>query len=307
MKKLIILTILMSTFLVSCGEVVNPGTATVIRSSDGETEVVTKGLAYSWGRDKEYYVNLAPETIPMELQILCGQDAINMKVLLNWTGRFTADPKNPDTIERLVEMAKAKEGETIDLKVFWDRSLDSFAISEAKNALSKVEPDDMNPKREELELLVSQEITKKFLELKYPVETLGVNIVNLDFPDEIDKQRKRIAEARLKDAENAALAKASIAQAEREEGISLAKGKARKIDAEVEALYFKTLADAVDENVLKLRKLETLERISTDLSNSPGSTLVILPFGGEQDIPTMNTEQALMWDAMKRNRQVVAP
>lgn len=108
----------------------------------------------------------------------------------------------------------------------------------------------------------------------------------MQFPTIITAQREAIAKVRLQDDENAAKAEADVAAAVRSAELMAKTGEARLVEAEKEAAYFTVMAEAMDPNVLMLRRLEAAETISRNMleaaksaGQSGSSTIVITPFG----------------------------
>ena len=279
MKKLMVpaLLAILVMVLTGCGKVVPPGTTVVLLKPSGESTIFTKGAYFAYGRDKVYFVDTKLKSYPKELKILCA-DEINMDVSVKWVGSFKVTPQ---TMEVIKSKVPAKETQRGDMKGF-ELSLDSFytiamediVSSVTRGVVSPYKTDNIREAREEIRLAIKQAVLARIEELSYPVETADILITNLDYPPEVTAMRNKIKQAELKDLENAAIAKAEVAKAQRDAELAAEKGKAQLVTAQADSAANLVRAASLTPEIITIKQIEML----TTLAQGPNNTVVIMPY-----------------------------
>jgi regulator of protease activity HflC (stomatin/prohibitin superfamily) len=263
--------------LIGCGQVVPPGTTVILLKPKGSPVIKHEGAYKAWGRTKVYFVDTKLKSYSKELKILCA-DEINMDVRVKWMGSFKVSDKTINTIKKKVPATKVKEGEITGYKL----SLDTFFNTAMADPLSNISRGVVSPHRtdniREKRIEIEKEIKRRFLErmesLNYPIETADVLVTNLDYPPEITAKRKAIKDAELQDLENAALAKAAVATAQRDAELEAERGKAALVKAQADAAANKVRAKSLTPEILAVKQLETL----VELAKGENNSVVVIPY-----------------------------
>lgn len=261
MKKVLmaVMMVSMAAMFTGCGKVVPAGTTVVVRKSNGEEKQFTKGVYYAWGRDKAYFVDSKMKTFSKEMNILC-QDDINMTVRVKWVGSFKVSDDTMKFIVEKVPVTHTKDGDAdgyqLSLKQFWSTAMEDIVSSITRNTVSEYKTDDIRPNRKEIAAKLKAQVLARFKSAGYPIETSDFFITNLDYPDEVTNMRKAIKNAQLKEQENAAIAQASVAKAERDAEVALAEGKADLVRAEADAAVNRVRSESLTPQILKVKQIE---------------------------------------------------
>ena len=274
--KIVIVTLLLG-FLVSCGEVVPPGTTVIKLTTSGETEIYNQGVYQSYGRDRIYFVDSKLQSFTESLKILCSDD-INMYVDVKWVGSFDVSDDKIDIIKSKVPAKRVDNGDIngfqLDLVEFYNKAMKDIIISNARSIVAMYSTDDIRPNREVIELALQKTVLERFTKLNYPVNTTDLMISNLDYDMLITKQRQEIKKAELEDAKQAALARARIAQARRNEEIAIEEGKAIVARAMAKAKENNILSKSITPEILALKQWEVLEK----MAEGPNNELLVVPY-----------------------------
>lgn len=209
--------------LTGCGNVVPPGTVVIILDASGNSTVYTDGSYREWGRDRVYFVDTKLKSFTERLYILC-EDNINMTVDVKWVGSFTVTKEGLKVIKEKVPSIPVNSGDIkgfqLSLDEFYKTAMKDIVLAKTRGVVSGYTTDAVREKQNEIEAELRKQISERFKELGYPVASTDIMISNIDYPEEVTNQRKAIKNAQLEDEKQAALAKASIAQAAREAGIA---------------------------------------------------------------------------------------
>ena len=283
MKRLSILSIvgLLLVLSIGCGTVVPPGKKVILMHPNGENEVFDKGSYFSWGRTKVYQVDQKLQSFEEDLQILCADD-INMTVELKALLSFDVSDENKLTFIREKVPSIQPEGSNVDgelsLDKFYEMAIRDIVRSSARNIMSVEETDTIRPKRQDLEKEISQLVTSRIAELKYPILISACLISNIDYPLSVITQREKIKEAELKDEELAALADSKLAEVQRSVAIEEEEAKVRMIKAQAQADENRILTESLTPEFLMWRQFEVMETISTELAKGDSNTVFMMPY-----------------------------
>jgi len=281
MKLTVMLWCLLAVVLAGCGTVVPPGKKVILMHANGENEVFEKGSYFAWGRTKVYQVDQKLQSFEEDLDILCADD-INMSVEIKALLSFdVADEAKLEFIREKVPSVKSEvRGVAGDLSLdkFYEMAIGDIVRSSARNAISAEETDTIRPKRQELEAQVSKTVTERIAELKYPILVSACLISNIDYPQSVIQQREVIKQAELKDQEMAALAEASLAEAQRQVAIEEENAKVRMVKAQAQADENQILTESLTPEFLMWRQFEVMETISTELAGGKSNTVFIAPY-----------------------------
>ena len=264
-------------FLVGCGKVVPPGTTVVILDAQGNAATYQKGVYRAWGRDKVYFIDTKLQSFEQRLNILCTDD-INMSVSVKWLGSFKVTSDTIETIKSKIPAQKVDRGDIagyeLSLRKFYDMAVHDIVSSITRTVVSKYKTDNIKDNRELIRNTIKANVLQRLEELKYPLETADILITNLDYPPEVTAMRKKIKQAQLKDQENAALAKAAVAKAERDAQLAEKQGQADIVRAAARAKANKILSDSLTSQIMLMKQFEAMERLAT----GPNNTVLIMPF-----------------------------
>jgi len=278
MKNIIMLVMVLIGFvMVGCGKVVPPGTTVVILDAQGNAETYQKGVYKAYGRDKVYFIDTKLQSFNQKLNVLCTDD-INMSVTVKWLGSFNITSSTIETIKSKIPAQKTNKGDIkgyeLSLKKFYDMAVHDIISSITRTVVSKYKTDNIKDNREIIRNTIKKQVLERLSELKYPLETSDILITNLDYPTEVTNMRKKIKQAQLKDQENAALAKAAVAKAERDAQLAAKQGEADIVRASMKAKANKLISSSITSQILLMKQFETMER----LANGPNNTVLIMPF-----------------------------
>ena len=279
MKKILIM--LMFAVLVvgitGCGKVVPPGTTVVVLSADGGADTYTKGSYFAYGRDRVYYIDTKLKSFSKTMKILCKDD-INMVVSAKWVGSFKVSKNTIETIKSKVPAnpinKEGKDGYELSLEKFYKMAVSDIISSIVRQEVSKYKTDNIRDKRELIRNTIKKAVLQRLSKLNYPLETADVLITNLDYPPEITNMRKKIKNAELQDQENAAIARAAVAKAERDAELASKQGNAEIVRASKRAEANRILTESLTPQIIMLKQFEAMER----LANGPNNTVLIMPF-----------------------------
>lgn len=260
------------------GKVVPPGKKVIIVRVDGSSEVIEEGVFKAWGRDRAYFIDGKLNTYSKDLQILCADD-INMSVRVKWIGSFAADKQYVDIIKEKVPAARINDGSDVEgyelsLDKFYKIAMEDVISSITRDVVSPYVTDNIREQRGVIQSTVKEKVLERFTKLNYPISTADVMITNLDYPPEVTAMRKQIKQAELKDQENAALAKANVAKAQRDAELETERGKALLVAAQAKAAANKVLAESLTPQVLLMKQYEAMERLAEGDNNSA----LIMPY-----------------------------
>jgi len=275
--KLIGLTLLSALFVGCMGQIVPPATTVLMVKPSGASEIYTEGAFKAWGRDRAYFVDTKLKSYPKEIRVLCA-DGYNIDISLKWVGSFDVTEATIETIKNKVPSQRITSG---DIKGS-ELSLDKFFKTAMEDVLSNVARGIIAPNN--IEAIRSDRITiteaikngfvAKIKELKYPVLTADVLLTNIGPPEEYLTAMKRIKDAELKDQENAALAKAAVAKAQRDAELAAEVGKAALVTAEADAAANRARTESLSPEILMVKQLELLEQIAL----GPNNSVVLVPY-----------------------------
>lgn len=275
MKVISFVLIMLMAF--SCGKVVPPGTVVIILSTDGSTNIYKNGVYKAWGRDRVYFVDGKLKSFTEPMKVLC-QDKVNVSVDVKWVGAFKVEKGSINIIKEKVPSKEVSEGDIsgyrLDLESFYNTAMKDIIRSISRRIISPYVTDVIPEKRAEIEKVIRSEILKELDRLKYPVHTSNILISNIDFDDSVTKQRSAIKKMQLEDQRKAAEAKATLAQAQRDEEIARERGKAKVAKAQAEAKANEILSKSITPEILAMRQWETLEELSKGKNNE----LIVIPY-----------------------------
>jgi len=272
-----VLFAMIAMFVTGCGKVVPPGTTVVLLEPNGESVIKDKGAYFAYGRTKVYFVDTKLKSYPKDLKILCA-DEINMDVSVKWVGSFKVTPKTMEVIKSKVPAKPTQRGDIkgfeLSLDSFFTIALEDIVSSITRSIISPYKTDNVRESREEIRIAIKKAVLERIETLNYPVDTADILITNLDYPPEVTKMRKRIKEAELRDLENAAIAKAEVAKAQRDAELAAEKGKAQLVTAQADAAANSVRAASLTPEIITIKQIEML----TELAKGPNNTVVILPY-----------------------------
>ena len=283
MKKVFGLMVLAGFALLfaGCGKVVPPGVTVVILSADGDATTYQKGVYKAWGRDKVYFIDTKLQSFEQKMNILC-QDDINMSVSVKWLGSFKVTKDTIETIKSKIPAQITERGDItgyeLSLSKFYAMAVHDIVSSITRTTVSKYRTDNIKDNREKIRNTIKVKVLERLKELKYPLETADILITNLDYPSEVTAMRKKIKQAQLKDQENAALAKAEVAKAERDAQLAEKQGQAEIVRASMKAKANRVLSESLTPQIMLMKQFEAMER----LANGPNNTVLIMPFDALQ-------------------------
>jgi len=272
MKKLFILLLLAIVMgLSACSTgVVPPGTIVIKVPTEGEAEIITSGKYTAIGRDRIYFLDTKMKSFSEHMEILCD-DKVNIKVDVKWLGSFGT---NESDIKKILEKVEASEMQynektiyKLSLSSFYNTAMADIVRSNSRMVVSPYVTEAVQEKRDIVEAEIKKRILDRFNTMELPIVSTDIMISNLDFDDVITAQRQAIKSAELEDEKQAALAKAAVAQAQRNEELAIENGKATIADAEVKAASNKILSESITANILAMRQWDVLEQAALSQNN----------------------------------------
>jgi len=302
-KRISLLIIIASlVFLTSActRNVVPPGTVVIVAKTSGENEIHVKGVYTAYGKDRVYFVDSKLKSFTESLKILC-KDKVNMSVDVKWIGSFKTTKADIEMIKAKVPSKAVKNGDIegfmLDLAGFYKTAMKDILRSNTRNVVSPYATDTIADDRKTIEKDIRKLVIERYIALGYPIHTTDVIISNLDYDPVITKQRQDIKKAQLDDQKMAALAKAEIAQALRDEDIARAKGKAHIESKKAEAAGNLILSKSITKEILAMRQWEVLEKMAA----GPNNELIILPYNAinADTLQTTMNRQTLRGSAKK--------
>jgi len=279
-KSLILLITLITMFMFSaCSTgVVPPGTTVIIAKTNGESEVKTAGKWTAWGRDRVYFIDGKLKSFMEHMKILC-KDKVNMDVDIKWLGSFDISTKEQiQMIKTKVPSVKASvDGDdvyTLSLQNFYKTAMSDIIRSNSRMVISPYVTDKIPEDRDTIEKEIKKRVLVRLDKLDYPVKTTDLLLSNLDFDETVTDQRKEIKKAELEDEKKAALAKANVAEARRAADLAMENGKAKIIEANVEAKANKIRSDSITPQILAMKQWEVLG----EAAQSQNNAIWVVPF-----------------------------
>jgi len=276
--------------------VVPPGSKVIIAKTDGTTETITNGKWTATGRDRVYFLDSKLKSFTEKMEILCADD-INMTVEVKWLGSFAANTDGQ--IKMIVEKVPTTKVELDDktvlqlsLEQFYKTAVSDIIRANARGIVAPYVTDNIRPARKAIEAAIKKDVLAKLKSLGYPLNTSDVMVSNLDYPDEVTNMRKAIKNAQLKDQEKAAQAKATLAQAKRDEEIAREKGKATIVEAQVEAKPNRFISESITAQILAKKQWDVLGTAAAGENNA----IWVLPY---EAMKTTDMQQNI---AMKSGR-----
>jgi len=272
------LLIVMGMVTTGCqSRVVPPGTTVIIIKSNGESTIKSEGSYVAWGRDRVYFIDSKLKSFTERMKILCT-DNVNMNVDVKWLGSFNPTPDNVKVIKKQVPASPIDNGDMkgfqLSLEKFYLTAMSDIVRSTSRLIISKYATDNIRGNREKIEADIRARVIKRLEKLGYPVATTDVLLSNIDFPEEVTKQREAIKKAQLDDEKNAALAKATLSKAKRDAEIAMEKGKAQVIRAKAAAAANRAIASSITPEILMDRQLT----VFSEIAHSKNKDLIIMPY-----------------------------
>lgn len=274
-----ILMVLIVAFIASgcSSQVVPPGNVVMVLKPSGEASIHREGSFFAYGRDRVYFVDTKLKSFTERMEILCD-DKVNMTVDVKWIGSFDINGDKIDIIKEKVPSREVTEGDMkgyqLSLQEFYNIAIKDIIRANSRAIVAPYITDVIPEKRMEIEKSIRKLVLNRLKELNYPVKTSDILVSNLDFDETVTKTRKAIKKAQLDDLKKAAEAKATLAQATRNEDIARENGKALIATARAEAKANAILTRSLTPAILKLRQWEAMERIGKGTNNE----LVIVPY-----------------------------
>lgn len=272
---------MLAVMLTGCGTVVPPGKKVILMHPNGSNEIIDKGSYKAWWRTRAYQVDQKLQAFEEQMEILCADDinmTVELKVLLSFD---VSDEKKLTFIrEKVPSVPSEVSGVDGDLSLdkFYEMAIKDIVRSSARNVVSQEETDNIRPQREILEETISAAVVDRVVELKYPILVSACLISNIDYPDEVTAQRKKIKAAELLDQEKAALAEADLAEAERQVAIEEELAKVRMVKAQAQADENEILTSSLTPEFLMWRQLEVMETVAIELASGESNTVFMLPY-----------------------------
>jgi len=258
--------------------VVPPSTIVIVAKTSGETETKTNGKFTAWGRDRVYFIDTKLKGFTEKMQILCKDD-VNMMVDVKWTGSFdVSSSKKIEMIKSKVPSVPIETGDItgyqLSLDRFYKTAMADIVRANSRKVVSPYNTDSIVSSRDDIEKAIKKAVVDRFVALGFPVKSTDVLLSNLDYDPEITKQRKAIKKAQLEDKRKAAEAKATVAQALRDEDIARAQGKALIERKRAEAKGNEILTKSITPAILAMRQWEVLETMAKGTNNE----MIIIPY-----------------------------
>lgn len=263
------------------GTVCPPGKTVIILHADGSSDIVDKGVYKYWGRDKLYFVDGRLKGFKEPMKILC-EDDINMDVDVKATMCFQVQKESIDFIKSKVKPKRIEQGDVagfeLSLDEFYMMVVSDIVRGTSRNIISKYMTDDIRPNREKIEADIDAGIRKRLSELKYPIHVSAILLSNIDYPQSVTDTRQRIKQAQLKDQEQAALAEARLAEAQRQVAIEQELAKVRMVKAQAQADENTILTTSLTPEFLMWRQFEVMELTAARLAEGQSNTVFMMPY-----------------------------
>ena len=271
--------IIMSLAAFGCtSRVVPPGTTVIVLSSSGNIEIKKQGSYVAYGRDRVYFIDTKLKSFTESIKILC-KDKVNMSVDVKWIGSFDTSKNNIPIIKEKVPATKIDDNSDINgfqlsLSEFYKIAIRDIIKANTRMVISPYVTDAIPEEREMIEASIKNRILDRLKKLGYPVKTSDILLSNLDFDDRITETRQAIKAAELEDQRRAALAKASVAQAKRDEEIAREQGKASIVRAQVKAAQNEIVSKSITPEILAMKQWEVLE----EAAKGPNNEIFVIPY-----------------------------
>lgn len=277
--KTIVAVIFVAFMVSACSTgVVPPGSKVIIASTDGSTEVTSSGKYTAMGRDRVYFLDSKLKAFTEKMEILCADD-INMTVEVKWLGSFAADTEAQIKmiVEKVPTVKRDLDGRNVlqlSLAEFYSTAVADIIRANARGIVAPYVTDNIRPERKKIEAAIKKDVLAKLKSLGYPLKTSDVMVSNLDYPAEVTQMRKDIKNAQLGDQKKAAEAKATLAQAKRNEDIARENGKADIVRARTLATSNKIVSDSITPQILANKQWEVLGTAAAGENNA----IWVLPY-----------------------------
>ena len=270
MKKILSAFLITGLFFVSaCGDVVPPGVAVIIVSTNGDTQIVKEGVYKAWGRDRAYFVDGRLKAFTEKMQVLCADD-INMAIDVKTLVSFRTDKDS-------IEMIKAKvqpSGDSLLMGTFYAIAVKDIVRSLSRNVISPYITDNIRPNRQKIEADISTAVKSRVAELKYPIMVSAVMLSNIDYPNTVKDMRNEIKQVQLSEEKADAQAKAELAKAKREVAVEQEKAKVELIKAKAVADRNRIIGRTLTPEYLAYTQLQVMQ----DMANGPNNTTFLMPY-----------------------------
>lgn len=280
MFKNVKLGVLLVLFVIMVGctsKVVPPGTTVIILSANGEVTIKTKGSYYAYGRDRVYFVDTKLKSFTESMKILCN-DKVNMDVDVKWIGSFDVTKEKIQMIKEKVPAVRVPDGDItgyqLSLEQFYNIAMKDIIRANSRGIVSPYVTDAIPDNRKVIEKDIRKAVVERLTKLGYPVLTSDVLLSNLDFDPEITKTRQAIKAAELEDQRKAALAKAAVAQAKRDEDLAREQGKADIVRAKVKAKQNEIISKSITPEILAMKQWDVLE----EAAKGPNNEIFVIPY-----------------------------
>lgn len=258
-------------------KVVPPGTTVIVLEADGDVNVYNKGSYMAYGRDRVYFVDTKLKSFTESMKILC-KDRVNMSVDVKWIGSFDVNKNSIETIKSKVPSQKISNGDLegfqLSLEGFYNIAIRDIVRANSRVIIAPYKTDEIPDSREDIESSIKKKILDRLKSLGYPVKTTDILLSNLDFDEKITQTRQAIKAAELEDQRKAALAKAAVAQAKRDEEIAREQGKAAIVRAQVKAQSNKIISSSITPEILAMKQWEVLE----EAAKGPNNEIFVIPY-----------------------------
>ncbi len=261
MKKLI--AIFMAIFLTACGKAVEipPAHVGKVMTKDGYQESILPTSKFRlppcWAYcDKLVLLNVADQAYEESLNIFIPNDKLTIDVKIRTT--LSVDPtKTKDLFTSITPEMSPQDSDI--LMVPSNRVYSTYAAqitqAEAREYLSQFSISEIASSIEKMNAELRERLTKRLQE-RTPYSVRYVGITGIKFPDIITKAQENAAERREAIEQENAQLEVSRVSLERQLQEAQLNRKIEEEKAKTEAMAQRTLAETVDERVLKLRKLE---------------------------------------------------
>jgi regulator of protease activity HflC (stomatin/prohibitin superfamily) len=259
------------------GTVVPPGVIVIILDADGEIKIHRQGVYKAYGRDRIYFVDTKLKGYTESMKILCKDD-VNMSVDVKWVGSFAIQEKHIKFIKEKVPSEKVDSGDIsgyrLSLNKFYETAIRDIIRSITRLEVSPYVTDSIPSNRIKIGAAIKKRVLERLKKLNYPLETADVLLSNLDYPPSVQRHREEIKKAELEDLKSAALAKARVRQAERDEDIAREEGKAELERAKAKAAANRILTKSITPELLAMRQWDVLEAMAA----GPNNEVIVIPY-----------------------------
>jgi regulator of protease activity HflC (stomatin/prohibitin superfamily) len=284
---------LMLTMVGCTSKVVPPGTVVIVLQADGDSSIHARGSYTSWGRDRIYFVDTKLKSFTESMRILCKDD-VNMVVDIKWVGSFKVSDDNISTIKEKVPATEIKSGDIkgyqLSLDKFYATAMKDIVRANSRMVVSQYSTDSIRANRTEIQTKINDLIRNRFKKLGYPIHTTDIMVSNLDYPKEINDQRKAIKNAQLEDKKQEALSIAAIKQASRAEAIAVAEGKAAIARAYADAKSNEVRSKTLTPEIIQMKQWDVLESLAGKFGEGD---VLIMPYSSLSDKDSIMMRQAI--------------